>query len=89
MFGYALIEEVRPRKFYWEWIRVYTIFILLAKMIFNLAYFKEDLDTPTVVNMFAYLKPGFYVYSNLNRITIYMMPEILITGLWLFYEIHL
>lgn len=42
MFGYAMIEEVRPRKFYWEWIRTYTILILLAKMAFNMQIFKTD-----------------------------------------------
>lgn len=41
MFGFALIEEVRPRKRYWDFIRNYTIFVLLIKMIFNLDFMKS------------------------------------------------
>lgn len=39
--------------------------------------------------LFAYVKPGFFVYSDLWRITVYMLPEILITGLLMLNEIHL
>lgn len=37
IFGYALIEENRPSKKYWNFIRVYTICILFLKMIVNLS----------------------------------------------------
>jgi len=44
MFGYALLEETRPRNHYWKFIQSYTTVILIIKFLFNLAvfdYFKE------------------------------------------------
>jgi hypothetical protein len=37
IFGFALIEETRPRKQFWKLIQVYTTVILLLKFIFNLS----------------------------------------------------
>lgn len=39
MFGYALLEETRPRKEYWEIIFKYTIVLLTIKIITNLTLF--------------------------------------------------
>jgi len=37
IFGYALLEETRPRREYWTFVRVYTTIILLAKFVWNLS----------------------------------------------------
>merc|ERR1712224_702827 len=37
IFGFALIEETRPRKQFWKMIQAYTTAILLLKFIFNLS----------------------------------------------------
>ncbi len=34
--GYALLEENRPRKEFWGFVRVYTTFVLALKFIWNL-----------------------------------------------------
>ena len=34
--GYALLEENRPRKEFWSFVRVYTTFVLALKFIWNL-----------------------------------------------------
>jgi hypothetical protein len=45
IFGFALLEETRPRKQYWTFIRIYTTLILLVKFLFNLSIidaFKDE-----------------------------------------------
>jgi hypothetical protein len=37
VFGYAMLEETRPRKEFWEIVRVYTICILFFKFVGNLS----------------------------------------------------
>jgi hypothetical protein len=36
VFGYALMEEGRPGKYFWEFMVRYTLFILFMKFIFQL-----------------------------------------------------
>lgn len=89
MFGYALLEETRPRKFYWEWIRTYTLLVLLIKFVMNLKIAEGRSKGSQVETLWGYVKPGIYVYSELGRIFVYMLPEILITALLMLNEIHL
>ena len=37
IFGFAMLEETRPRKEYWRFIQAYSTIILLLKFIFNLS----------------------------------------------------
>lgn len=39
IFGYALLEETRPRNSFWKFIRLYTTGLVLLKFIFNLGAF--------------------------------------------------
>jgi hypothetical protein len=41
LFGYALLEETRPRKEFWTFIRIYTTVILFIKFTFNLGEFDK------------------------------------------------
>lgn len=34
VFGYALIEETRPGKWFWDMMIKYTLFVLFAKFVF-------------------------------------------------------
>jgi len=36
VFGYALLEETRPNKEFWAYIRIYSTGLLFIKMLFNL-----------------------------------------------------
>lgn len=45
IFGYALIEEWRPNKKYWNFIRIYTTCILLIKLMANLSFFNFLLES--------------------------------------------
>jgi len=89
MFGYALLEETRPRKSYWEWIRGYTLFVLILKFVMNLKITEFRSKGGQMEILWGYVKPGIYVYSELWRIFAYMLPEILITALLMLNEIHL
>ena len=46
LFGYALIEETRPDKSFWAYIRIYTTFLLLFKFILNLSIMEKALESP-------------------------------------------
>jgi hypothetical protein len=35
-FGFGLLEEKRPKKSFWNAVRIYTTFLLLIKFIFSL-----------------------------------------------------
>lgn len=87
MFGYALMEEVRPRKWYWAWIRTYTIGVLVIKFLITLHLVRGLLEAND--NTLGYIKPGLYVYTEMWENVAYMAPEILITGLIMLNEIRL
>jgi hypothetical protein len=87
MFGYALIEEVRPRKWYWSWIRTYTIGVLVIKFLITLHLVRGLLMAND--DTIGYIKPGLYVYTDMWQNVVYMAPEILITGLIMLNEIRL
>lgn len=87
LFGYALIEEVRPRKWYWNWIRIYTQCILVVKFLVTLHLVRGELEANN--NLIGYIKPGIHIYPSMWRNVIYMAPEILITGLIMLNEIRL
>ena len=44
---------------------------------------------PSVVTIFAYMKPGVYNYTRLQDLLPYMLPEILIMALIMLNEINL
>lgn len=58
IFGYALIEESRPKKEYWDFIRVYTLIILFIKMVANLSWLDSVMDTPTFQYYHGLLRIG-------------------------------
>lgn len=62
LFGYALIEETRPRKEYWVFIRSYTSFLVFIKFIANLAIMNPIFQNQTFKSYQTYLKIGLYDY---------------------------
>ena len=89
VFGYALIEETRPKKQFWRFLRLYTTFVLLFKFIFNLRIFDEYLETPEFKHFTAYVKVGLYDYHGIWKLILYMMPEIMIISFIMLNEIKL
>ena len=41
VFGYALMEETRPKKAFWDFMLKYTIAILMLKFIMQLSIFRQ------------------------------------------------
>lgn len=102
VFGYALLEETRPRREFWVLVRQYTTVILFFKFVLNLSLF-EPLLTPTnestgkqstgVAASFqhwsALLNLGIYDNQEMWQLTLYMMPEVLIICFIMLHEIRL
>jgi hypothetical protein len=51
VFGFGLINEVRPQKEFWRTIRLYTTFLLLLKFIFNLAIMQPLFGSETYIKI--------------------------------------
>ena len=89
IFGYALLEETRPRKQYWDLVTKYTICLLCVKFILNLSIFGDALGSESFQLINGYVKLGFYDYDSTKDIFYYMLPEIMIMALIVLNEIHL
>jgi hypothetical protein len=89
VFGYALLEEARPHRRYWEAVRSYTVCVLMFKFALNLSIFDSIIQSDAFNSVSAYIKIGIYEYTNLWDLTLYMMPEILIISFIMLNEIKL
>jgi hypothetical protein len=89
VFGYALLEENRPRKEFWDFVRSYTTSILCLKFIWNLEIFNNYAHTETFNYFEGITKLGLIDYSNIYQLTLYMLPEVLIISLVMLNEIAL
>lgn len=87
IFGFALLEETRPRTQYWLFIRSYTTFVLLLKFLFNLSII--DAYQEQFERVDGWIHSGFKNYSSLLHITLYMLPELLIMILLMWNDIVL
>ena len=87
IFGYALIEESRPGKRYWNIIRVYTTIILLLKLIINLSILDSFLNSDTFKNIHGTLRIGLENKTDTWSIIIYMLPEMLIISFIMLNEV--
>lgn len=89
VFGYGLLEETRPKIWFWNWIRNYNQVVLFFKFFMNLSIFEEILTSKTFLKYAAYIKPGIYDYPYLGDLLLYMLPEILIMVFIMLNEINL
>lgn len=89
VFGYAMMEETRPRKEFWTKIRAYTQFLLIIKFIANLSILCPVMDSETFLAIQEYMKIGIYDYDELGDKFMYMLPEILIIIFVMLNEIQL
>mmetsp|Transcript_34734 Transcript_34734/g.53330 ORF Transcript_34734/g.53330 Transcript_34734/m.53330 type:complete len:182 (-) Transcript_34734:3043-3588(-) len=89
VFGYALLEETRPRKEFWDYVRLYTVCILFFKFTLNLSVFGPLFDSETFQMYLSLFKVGIYDYDDLGQLILYMSPEILIVVFIMLNEIQL
>ena len=79
IFGYAMLEEERPGKKYWNFMLKYTIFLLLVKFTLQLAFVSS---LPEVQNFYWYVEPwmklGLFYLPNTSDFFIMILPEIII-----------
>lgn len=89
VFGYALLEEVRPKKEFWTVVRFYTIIILMFKFTLNMTMFADFLQSDGFKKYSGFIKIGIYDYKEMDKLVVYMMPEILIICAIILNEIKL
>jgi len=89
VFGYALLEETRPRKEFWELIRKYTMCVLFFKFFMNMSFMEERLTGKTWDYFTSMIKLGTYQYESIFKNTLYMMPEICIISFIMLNDIKL
>jgi hypothetical protein len=89
VFGYAMLEETRPRKEFWDLVRVYTIFLLAFKFVGNLSILEPFFGSPSFLTFEAYIKLGLSDYIELGDLVLYMLPEIMIICFIMLNEIYL
>jgi len=89
VFGFGLINEVRPSKEFWRTIRLYTTFLLLLKFIFNLAIMQPLFGSDTYIKIQGFLKIGLFDKGTILEMLAYMSPEILIICFIMLNEIKL
>ena len=89
VFGYAILEEKRPKKSFWIMVRKYTVVLLIFKFILNLQIFDPVLSSETFVKVSAWVKIGIYNFNEIGDLIIYMVPEILILCGIMLHEIKL
>ena len=66
IFGYALLEETRPRKNFWNFIRKYTTCLLFIKFLLNLSVFGDALRSDTYEYYAGIFKIGIFDYNDLG-----------------------
>lgn len=89
VFGWAILEEKRPGKSFWSFIRYYTIFLVAFKFTLNLDFFDVYLMSPEFTYYSAYIKTGIYNFTRLDDLIFYMLPEFGILCLLMLHEIKL
>jgi hypothetical protein len=89
VFGYALLEETRPRRFFWRWMLWYTVFLLLVKFTWNLKILEKFTQGPGYQSIAGWVHPGLRKYSTLVELTFYIVPELLIVFFITLNEIRL
>jgi hypothetical protein len=66
VFGYALLEEIRPTKYYWDFMLKYTIVILFIKFAVNLELFDSTFESDFYMDLQSSVKIGFYELDDLG-----------------------
>jgi hypothetical protein len=63
VFGYAALEEKRPKKGFWILVRQYTVCLLFFKFILNLQCFDAALSSKAYTSFSAWIKLGIYNFN--------------------------
>jgi uncharacterized protein YacL len=83
VFGYALMEEINPKKKVWYMLMIYTEVLILAKFIFQLSFW-QALYSQQAIDAFQDKLNGIHVglyrvkSEAFGKMLGYFLPEILI-----------
>lgn len=87
VFGYALLEETRPSKYFWRVMLYYSISVVLAKCLMNLHFMNDYLDSTNFSYYDSILKTGLHNVDGSLNLFYHILPEVLILSSILFNEI--
>jgi hypothetical protein len=81
VFGYALMEEGRPGKWFWKIMLNYTLTILFIKFLVQLQFW-QSFNTLAVsfVEIDDWLISGVRSKDTLGALMLYILPEMLVLG---------
>jgi hypothetical protein len=60
IFGYALLEETRPNKYYWYFIMIYTQILMILEFILSLGFW-EDVSNSRFTDEFTKWSDMYYI----------------------------
>ena len=89
VFGYAMLEETRPSKAFFHNFIYYTMALLFVKFTWNLSLMESVSDSTLFMSLDGYLRMGLYDYDDLFKLTMYMLPELVIVALLMSNEIFM
>jgi len=90
VFGYALIEETRPRKWFWTLTRQYTQVVLVVKFIFSVRFINDYMYESESIEYFLELtKIGIQAHDSIGEHMLYIAPEIMLISALMINEIVL
>ena len=78
VFGYALLEESRPRKDFWNFMYKYTFVLIFLKFTWNLGILEEALTNPEFNKNYFVGMSGLRVYNRFWDLYNYFIPEFFI-----------
>jgi len=87
IFGFALLNEIRPSYKFWNMVMTYSIFLLIFKFIFSI-----DIVFQSITAHMYYIelfKIGLVKYQSFGEMMGYILPELLIICLIMLNEIKL
>ena len=87
VFGYALLEETRPGKFFWRCILAYSLSVLFLKYVINLNLIHSTLSDTNWPLVDGFIKFGLHHLETTKDLVWHMLPEMLIVMSILCHEI--
>lgn len=80
IFGYAMLEETRPRKEFWNFVLQYTRVLLVVKFLWNLSVVEKISGSDWMRATEGSMRIGLHDLKSTLELTLYLLPELLIVA---------
>ena len=89
VFGYALLDEVRPSYKFWNVVMTYSLVLLCFKFMCSIEFFWNIVTQEPAQYYIELFKVGLVEYQSFGEMMAYIMPELMIISLIMLNEIKL